>query len=200
MHTEDGESVISEVSINTEKRVFNGGILGKNQHKLSKINNNDNFCLNKIDINELDKKLENGKQEKIEPISFRPSTLDVMNNYSIDMEKINLQNECEMEENIFTNLKDKLTDNDKVFVTYNDNTKIKSINSNIINCTISSIEKGIAILVTQDDTIFTLPAFFLPKNSVPGNSYQITIDETIKIHAKVNSIQNIQNKFKTKVK
>jgi hypothetical protein len=191
MNTEDGESVISEVSTNTDKIVFNGGISGKHNIK------NDNNV--KLDINHLERKLTNGNKKNFEPISFRPNNVEALNNYSIDIDNLNLQNEYEMEENVFTNLKEKIIDSDNVNVTCrNEGSRFKSINSNIINCTISSIEKGIVILVTQNDTIFTLPAFFLPKNSIPGNSYQITIDETVKLQFKVGSIQSIQNKFKHK--
>ena len=66
-----------------------------------------------------------------------------------------------------------------------------------ISCTVSSIEKGIAVLVTNEDTIFKLPAFFLPKNIVPGNVYNIIIEESIKAHSRVLNIQKLQRKLKS---
>jgi hypothetical protein len=150
MYTEDGESVISEISINTDMRVFNGGITDIDP-KLKRVINSENK------LKEI-KNYENGSIDHSEPISFRPNVSDVINNFSIDIERLNMQNEYEMEENIFKNLKEQL-DESEPSKNY-DNNKIRPINSNIINCTISSIDKGIAILVTHDDTIFSLPAFF----------------------------------------
>lgn len=186
MNSEDGESVLSDVSINTNMRVFNGGINEKGIN-LKKIEKKD-YILKEI------KKIENGN-EILEPISFRPSNSDIINNFSIDMERLNLQNEYEMEENIFKNLREKLDEGDPIR-----GNKYKPTNSSTINCTISSIEKGIAILVTSDDTIFCLPEFFLPKNSIPGNSYQILINETLKMQNKVTNIYNLQKDFKRKKK
>jgi hypothetical protein len=194
MNTEDGQSVLSEVSVNTDNRVFNGGITMHKDNNLKIIPKTVSNNINNGKQN-IFSKLANGLQELSEPISFRPNTCDVVNNCSIDLEKLNIQNECELEENVFNNLKDKIHENQPTY-----EYKFKSNNSSTINCTISTIEKGIAILVTKDDTIFTLPAFFLPKNSMPGNSYQISIDETMKMQSKVTNIHNIQKKLKRKEK
>jgi hypothetical protein len=193
------EECQSDISVNTNRRVFNGGVFDadKNLIKIQKIENNNITNNIKLDIADLEKKLANGLQETTEPLSFRQN-IEVINNCSIDLEKLNMQNEFEMEENIFNNLKEKLYENDTQYVNRNEGYKFRSINTNTINCTISSIDKGIAILVTQDDTIFTLPAFFLPKNSIPGNSYQICIDETVKMQSKVTNINNIQKRIKMK--
>jgi hypothetical protein len=64
-----------------------------------------------------------------------------------------------------------------------------------VTCTVSKIEKGLAVLVSSDDNIFSLPISFLPKNVTPGNSYNITVDETIKLQKKVNSLQKIHLKY-----
>jgi hypothetical protein len=189
MITEDGESIMSEVSINTDMRVFNGGIKDINT-RLKRVNDDNK-------VKEI-KKYENGLNDLAEPISFRPIVCDMINNFSIDIDKLNMQNECEMDENIFKNLKEKLEESEPY--RNNEYNKFKSTNSNIINCTISSIEEGMAILVTQDDTIFSLPAFFLPKKSIPGNCYQICIDETVKMQSKVTNIFNLQKNFKSKMK
>ena len=194
----NSEECQSEISVNTDQRVFNGGIVDKDKNlkKIPKIENN-NITNIKLDLADIEKKLANGLQETTEPLSFRPNS-EVINNCSIDLEKLNMQNEFEMEENIFNNLKEKLSENETQYANRNDGYKFRSVNTNTINCTISSIEKGIAILVTQDDTIFTLPAFFLPKNAIPGNSYQICIDETVKMQSKVTNIHNIQKRLKVK--
>jgi len=73
--------------------------------------------------------------------------------------------------------------------------QVKNYNTSQLFCTFSKIDKGNAIFVSSDDTIFTLPLNFLPKNASLGNSYKITIEETEKIHKKITYLQNIQKKF-----
>jgi hypothetical protein len=124
----------------------------------------------------------------------------------------------DQEKNIFWNLNNKETPNEEYekFMSKRSNSvnkgefapsnsgRLNSLNSRFnyktptmsqVSCTISKIEKGVAVLVSSDDYIFTLPVCFLPRNLVPGNSYQITIDETVKIQKKVSSIQQMQMKY-----
>ena len=39
------------------------------------------------------------------------------------------------------------------------------------------LEKGKAIFVSQDDMIFVLPSFFVPKNLKIGNTYKFRVKE-----------------------
>lgn len=78
---------------------------------------------------------------------------------------------------------------------FNSKFTYKTATTSQISCTISKIDRGIAVLVSSDDQIFTLPVCFLPKKMTAGNSYQITIDETANLQKKVNSIQQMQKKY-----
>ena len=52
---------------------------------------------------------------------------------------------------------------------------------------VCTIEKGIALLVNNNDIIFTIPTFLLPKQIKIGNNYNLFIQEVNK---------NIQDKRK----
>jgi hypothetical protein len=57
---------------------------------------------------------------------------------------------------------------------------------------IATIEKGIALLVSSEDCIFTMPTFLLPKNCKIGTTYTFLIEEmnkTIQIKHKINVLQ-----------
>jgi hypothetical protein len=112
-------------------------------------------------------------------------------------EMSNINDESTKRSNSVNKLENSYNPNSNKFNTATTNTKFnyKTTTSSQISCTISKIEKGVAILVSSDDYIFTLPVSFLPKNICPGTSYQMTIDETVKINKKINTIQMIQKKF-----
>ena len=60
---------------------------------------------------------------------------------------------------------------------------------------ISSIKNGIALVVTGDDTIFTFPAYLLPKGAKLGESFILEI----KLHDinknAIKEIEDIQKKY-----
>ena len=64
---------------------------------------------------------------------------------------------------------------------------------------ISSINKGNAILITEDDNIINFPAFLLPKGAKLGETYSFQIKSMDKgfiyKNQKANEIDNIQKKF-----
>ena len=64
---------------------------------------------------------------------------------------------------------------------------------------ISSINKGNAILITEDDNIINFPAFLLPKGAKLGETYTFQIKSMDKgfiyKNQKANEIDNIQKKF-----
>lgn len=69
-----------------------------------------------------------------------------------------------------------------------------------IVCTLSRIEKGKAIFVSTDDFIFVLPALFVPRNLVVGNTYNFRISEYEKFKNKLVNINEIQKKHSNKIK
>jgi hypothetical protein len=71
----------------------------------------------------------------------------------------------------------------------------KEIYLNSIICTLSRIEKGKAIFVSNDDYIFVLPASFVPRNLIVGNTYIFRISEFEKFKDKVINLQEIRKKY-----
>ena len=68
--------------------------------------------------------------------------------------------------------------------------------NNVVDCfTVATIEKGVALLVSNDDCIFTLPTFLLPKGVKVGNVYKFAIDENEKKDEIDKEIQQMQQKF-----
>ena len=110
--------------------------------------------------------------------------------------------EEENDKNVFWNLnshKDKIVNENNL-----DNIKInedsfrkqkKEKYLNTIICTLSMLEKGKAIFVSQDDMIFVLPSFFVPKNLKIGNTYKFKVKEYLQYSKKNDEIQEIQKKY-----
>ena len=110
--------------------------------------------------------------------------------------------EEENDKNVFWNLnshKDKIV-NEKFLNNFNINDdsfrkKKKEKYLNSIICTLSMLEKGKAIFVSQDDMIFVLPSFFVPKNLKIGNTYKFKVKEYLQYSKKNDEIQEIQKKY-----
>jgi hypothetical protein len=66
-----------------------------------------------------------------------------------------------------------------------------------IVCTLSRIERGRAIFVSNDDLIFVLPSLFVPKNLIVGHTYIFRISEFAKFQNKFVNVQNIHKKYST---
>lgn len=60
---------------------------------------------------------------------------------------------------------------------------------------VASIEKGVALLVSEDDCIFILPTILLPKTTKVGNTYKLSIEETNLNLVFKNQISAIQKTF-----
>jgi hypothetical protein len=60
---------------------------------------------------------------------------------------------------------------------------------------VASIKKGVALLVSEDDTIFILPTFLLPKTTKIGNTYMLKIEETNLNFVFKNQISAIQKTY-----
>jgi hypothetical protein len=110
--------------------------------------------------------------------------------------------EEENEKNVFWNLnshKDKINENfnldihDKKNESFKEQNKEKYLNT--IICTLSMLEKGKAIFVSQEDMIFILPSFFVPKNLKIGNTYKFKVKEYFHYSKKTDEIQEIQKKY-----
>ena len=110
--------------------------------------------------------------------------------------------EEENDKNVFWNLnshKDKIV-NEKFLNNFNINDdsfrkKKKEKYLNSIICTLSMLEKGKAIFVSQDDMIFVLPSFFVPKNLKIGNTYKFKVKEYLQYSKKNDEMQEIQKKY-----
>ena len=108
----------------------------------------------------------------------------------------------ENEKNVFWNLnshKDKINDFHNLDINEKKEDSIKNENKdkylNTIICTLSILEKGKAIFVSQDDMIFILPSFFVPKNLKIGNTYKFKVKEYFQYSKKTDEIQEIQQKY-----
>ena len=74
--------------------------------------------------------------------------------------------------------------------------KERKININKIKCTLSFLDKGKAVFVSENDDIFWLPSSTLNENIKVGNSYLFQIDKINNQIQKLNEIENIQNKYR----
>ena len=108
----------------------------------------------------------------------------------------------ENEKNVFWNLnshKDKINDFHNLDINEKKEDSIKNENKdkylNTIICTLSILETGKAIFVSQDDMIFILPSFFVPKNLKIGNTYKFKVKEYFQYSKKTEEIQEIQQKY-----
>ena len=122
------------------------------------------------------------------------------------------------EKNIFWNLKSNNNSNDNI---QNNNNNNKSIENNeliyneshnnslsgLLNnepkekylnsviCTLSLIDRGKAVFVSQDDMIFVLPSLFVPKNLKVGNTYMFKVSEFLNFNKKTKEIYNLQKQY-----
>ena len=147
---------------------------------------------NEVEIDEKDLKI----------IHTNSSNSNSIDNDNIEINEKNSEEE-ENEKNVFWNLnsnKDKNI-NDKYFdhLKENKDNHFKEENKekylNTIICTLSILEKGKAIFVSQDDMIFVLPSFFVPKNLKIGNTYKFRVKEYFQYSKKSDEIQEIQQKY-----
>ena len=75
----------------------------------------------------------------------------------------------------------------------NNEPKEKYLNSVI--CTLSLIDRGKAVFVSQDDMIFVLPSLFVPKNLKVGNTYMFKVSEFLNFNKKTKEIYNLQKQY-----
>ena len=70
------------------------------------------------------------------------------------------------------------------------------IKVNYIKCTLSFLDKGKAIFVSENDDIFSVPSILLNKDMKVGNAYLLQIEKLNNHMKKLYEIENIQNKYK----
>ena len=247
----DQNSMNSDVSANTDIKVFNGAINGINC--LNNLNKNFNY---KAENNkkEFDKKfnekfnIENNISLKSKPlknlngnifnlfnqnkeinqeINKKKITNQNYNNNNIsenntenNTELLSFRNEKDIKENelnsnmkIKSNIKKKLLTKFKevtledeeiinansVKIFENENKKINNSYRTMTNsqCTfkVCTIEKGIALLVNNNDIIFTIPTFLLPKQIKIGSNYNLFIQEVNKNIQDKRKLSLLQKKF-----
>ena len=143
-----------------------------------------------IDAEKSKKLIEKDKIKK-EPLEENLIVAKQIKNMMLGSEN---EDEKNNENNMFYNLNNKLSISKE---------KLQAPTSSQFTCTLAKIDKGIAHLVSEDDIIFSLPLIFLPKNIQPGNSYQMNINESMKVQYKLNSLQKIHRNYlesKNKIK
>ena len=124
---------------------------------------------------------------KLKFVALRNGLIEEKNkNKQIIIENENLQKEIEELKKLNTELSTKNTKLDEE----------KKIKINNIKCTLSLLDKGKAIFVSEDDDIFWLPSSTLTENIKVGNSYLFQIDKLNNQFKKLNEIENIQNKYR----
>ena len=77
-----------------------------------------------------------------------------------------------------------------------DTEKEKNIKVNSIKCTLSFLDKGKAIFVSENDDIFWLPSATLNEKIKVGNSYLFQIDKLNNQLKRTNEIEDIQKKYR----
>ena len=153
------------------------------------------------------------------------NNLDANNNNLNDNKNNNLNNTSssnnkdslsDKEKNIFWNLKSNNNSNENIFLNnnksnenneliYNEshnnslsgllNNEPKEKYLNSVICTLSLIDKGKAVFVSQDDMIFVLPSLFVPKNLKVGNTYMFKVSEFLNFNKKTKEIYNLQKQY-----
>lgn len=167
---------------------FTGGFGGDElKNQLCSINKQKRKILSPSNNNENSKLVANLIKNKINQCG---TTEDNIN--SIMSESNNTKNNKFEKETVMNNVnKEVLNDKEKE----KDSQINKFLNSSNFSCTFSKVENGLATFVTDNHIIFNLPACFLPKNAVKGNSYKFNIEETMKLNFKVNTIQKYQKNY-----
>ena len=137
----------------------------------------------------------NSSSQNTELLSFRNES-DIKTNLNIksNLKKVEKQQQLLMKFKDVTFEDEEIINAGSVKIFENEPKKILNSYRTMTNsqCTfkISTIEKGIALLVNSQDCIFTMPTILLPKNIQIGNNYTFFIQEINK---------NIQDKHKIAV-
>ena len=157
--------------------------------------NNINTNNNNINNN----KMSNSKSSSSITSSNKESLSDKEKNIFWNLKSNN--NSCD---NILTNLpnNNKSNENELIYNESHNNSLSGLINNepkekylNSVICTLSLIDKGKAVFVSQDDMIFVLPSLFVPKNLKIGNTYMFKVSEFLNFNKKTKEINNLQKQY-----
>jgi hypothetical protein len=180
----------------------------------SNINNNNNNINNKEiippqikpklnkKINDNNKNNKNNNDNENEILSFRNELssqflFSNQNNYPIENNNDNNTNNNNKEQLLlkFKNItkEDEEIINNGFIPDIKENKKnFRNLRNSQTSFKIANIEKGIALLVSSEDCIFTIPTFLLPKNCKVGTTYTFLVEEMnkpIQIKHKINVLQ-----------
>ena len=175
---------------------------------LNMINNNNNINSNRSKNSSLSKKSSGRSMSFNDPNDIEFNNNNINNNdnnnniISIVPKGLFMTTEGFLAEEMNKNLNDE-NGEEKNEKNINNNNKnligdvfYKGFN-NIVDCfTVATIEKGVALLVSNEDCIFTLPTFLLPKGIKAGNMYKFAIDQNENNDEIEKEIFNIQKKYK----
>jgi hypothetical protein len=202
---------ISFGDVNSLYNFQNGKIDINKQTELKNINLNNKFSPYKNKLNFIinsPKKVKNGSEEKYESPSSSPSQTPSKSKRKNSNGSLLNQNNDNKENNNSFFLNKQIFKLNNLFGNNNirnenDNEIKKEIVSNYWESKnffrISEINKGNAILVSEDDNIINFPAFLLPKGVKIGETYTFEIKSMDKgfiyKNQKANEIEDIQKKF-----
>jgi hypothetical protein len=210
--SDNNDVILKEYSPNKSKHKSNNN---NNQSiKKNKINHNTyHYNINVKALNNKDSHNQNSliTTTPIEGdiLSFR-SDAEISVKQNINNEN-NSNNNCiatnDIRDKLLSKFKDFTQEDDEVINGYyydkkDNNNKIhkskcmlKSFKHIKIRFKVASIKKGVALLVSEDDTIFILPTFLLPKTTKIGNTYMLKIEETNLNFVFKNQISAIQKTY-----
>ena len=185
----------SNININTNKKLD------------SKIKNKLSPLKNKLNLIKSSKEIKNGSEEKDSPPSPQNKRKNSNGSLNVNENNININNinsiNKEKDNTLFLNKQIFKINNLFGHKNENDNDANKEIIRNYWESKnyfkISEINKGDAILVSEDDNIINFPAFLLPKGAKLGETYTFEIKSMDKgfiyKNQKANEIDDIQKKF-----
>ena len=185
----------SNININTNKKLD------------SKIKNKLSPLKNKLNLIKSSKEIKNGLEEKDSPPSPQNKRKNSNGSLNVNENNININNinsiNKEKDNTLFLNKQIFKINNLFGHKNENDNDANKEIIRNYWESKnyfkISEINKGDAILVSEDDNIINFPAFLLPKGAKLGETYTFEIKSMDKgfiyKNQKANEIDDIQKKF-----
>jgi len=185
----------SNININTNKKLD------------SKIKNKLSPLKNKLNLIKSSKEIKNGSEEKDSPPSPQNKRKNSNGSLNVNENNININNinsiNKQKDNTLFLNKQIFKINNLFGNKNENDNDANKEIIRNYWESKnyfkISEINKGDAILVSEDDNIINFPAFLLPKGAKLGETYTFEIKSMDKgfiyKNQKANEIDDIQKKF-----
>ena len=191
---------------------INNNILNSNINNNNNNNNNNKEIIPPQIKPKLNKKIndnnnnKNNNDNENDILSFRNELSNQFlfsnqNNYPIENsdDDENNNNNKENKEQLLLKFKDITKEDEEIInngfipdVKENKKKSFRNLRNSQTSFKIANIEKGIALLVSSEDCIFTIPTFLLPKNCKIGTTYTFLVEEMnkpIQIKHKINVLQ-----------